>query len=305
MKKQLMCIVACVCVLALAGSASGAVPWLWMNWAAPDNDWATFTNFTDGTNFEVPGTSDPGDYVLLGELWGGPGVYGANQPHIRTAVPSVDFVGLSWMNAGPAEMTIEAGGSLSTAGANGFFIIGHDTPDTDGTLTMNGGELNTGTYMAVGSGASGHGTLLMNGGTINTSTGFFVNSGGPAGSGLVELAGGTVNAASLSIGASGVLNITGGKIVVADAAGDTHGVEFLNIDFHGGLKSFVATFPDPWNAASWKTLTLVNTSTQHSSWAWNTGDLIYPTLKADLVPDSIVNIADFAKLAEGWMDSGL
>ncbi len=136
MKKQLMCIVACVCVLALAGSASGAVPWLWMNWAAPDNDWATFTNFTDGTNFEVPGTSDPGDYVLLGELWGGPGVYGANQPHIRTAGPSVDFVGLSWMNAGPAEMTIEAGGSLGELKVRGTFFASFPNTTTKSAILI-------------------------------------------------------------------------------------------------------------------------------------------------------------------------
>lgn len=90
------------------------------------------------------------------------------------------------------------------------------------------------------------------------------------------------------------------------SAGDTHGIEFLNIDFYPGggaiSHSFVPTFPDPWNTASWKTLTLVNTSTQHSSWAWNTGIQNYPIIQADLEPDGIINIADLAVLAEHWLE---
>lgn len=220
----------------IVGSASGAVPYIWYDWGA-DHDWSTAGNWFDGTGFTVPGSVDPTDYVLLGEFWNGPAVYGANQPVVTTVVPTVDFVGLSWMNAGPGEMTIEAGGSLSTST---FFIIGHSTSDTDGVLTMNGGALNVGAELQVGN-TDGHGTLLMNDGVINITNPLYINNGGTTGSGLVELAGGTINAANLSMGGNAVLNITGGTLITAfDWSGINGLSDFIGIQAYGGTGTIVA-----------------------------------------------------------------
>jgi len=87
------------------------------------------------------------------------------------------------------------------------------------------------------------------------------------------------------------------------SVGDTHGVGILNVDFNSvGLLTLLSMFPDMWNTSSWKTLTLVNVSTQHSSLAWNTGIQIYPIIQADLEPDGIVDIAELAVLAEHWLE---
>lgn len=87
------------------------------------------------------------------------------------------------------------------------------------------------------------------------------------------------------------------------AVNDTHGVGFLHLDFNGNaLVRALSAFTDQWDPATWKTLKLVDTSVQHSSWPWNTGSPAYRLFKADLEPkDNIVNLKDFAILASDWL----
>jgi len=94
---------------------------------------------------------------------------------------------------------------------------------------------------------------------------------------------------------------------------DTHGIGLLQLDFNGDttLTTALSAFSDMWTTASWKTVTLVNTSTQHSGWSWNTGSTVYYPLTsvADLyqqaAPDDVVNFLDFAVLAEHWLEDNL
>ena len=88
------------------------------------------------------------------------------------------------------------------------------------------------------------------------------------------------------------------------SVGDTHGVNFFLVDYGNVAHTGLAAFWDPtWNPALLPTLTLVETSTQHSAWAWNTGSTAYRLLKADLnePKDNAVTLSDFAIMASEWL----
>ena len=96
------------------------------------------------------------------------------------------------------------------------------------------------------------------------------------------------------------------------AVGDHHGIALFHLNYNDSdLTTAMSAFsPLPWGPVDGsfasKTITLVESSVQDSALSWNTGPAHYYPLQsiADLCqeaqPNDIVNIKDFAVLAEDW-----
>ncbi len=229
MSKNLISLVFVALLLCFVGSVFGGTR-TWTN-AGADQDW------NNAANWAGAGALVTGDIALLGH-WGA-GAQGTNQPIVSSpalAVPAQ--LGIGWPSSGgPAEMTVVAGGSLTSDRV----YLGWGSPG--GVLHMEGGTLTANVNLIVGGNGNGStGLIDMTGGVINAGT-LFIDNGSLSAWGQVNLAGGTINADLLSVGANGQLDITGGTFVIGIDL-PVNGMSSWNnwIYAYGGTGTLVATY---------------------------------------------------------------
>ncbi|MFI4910154.1 MAG: LamG-like jellyroll fold domain-containing protein [Sedimentisphaeraceae bacterium JB056] len=128
-------------------------------------------------------------------------------------------------NITQVEAASSPGGSLTVEGTlNANIVKIANTEATTGTITVDGGEINTLSYANIGT--KGTGTLVMNSGTFNCGGNFSVPSAyyGGLGYGIVELNGGTINAADIFMNSHGQINVGEGQIIIsADILAEVNG----------------------------------------------------------------------------------
>ncbi|OHB58722.1 MAG: hypothetical protein A2Y12_20200 [Planctomycetes bacterium GWF2_42_9] len=214
----------------------------WVFWTnnegAGDGQWATTTNWAVG----YPTASD--DVVILKDA--------GNAAVIRAGVTGY----ANWMHLCDTSATgskvLVSGGTLAVSD---HLLIGEWGVDQKGTLQVDSGTVNTVLLMCGGDrgGNNGNGTLIVNGGNVNI--GWLLAVGGgydgvsTGGVGNVQLAGGVVTMATggnvigeggLIMSNGGLLNIAGGALslngVITDITALANGG---TITAYGGTGSFV------------------------------------------------------------------
>ena len=127
------------------------------------------------------------------------------------------------MTAAAFQIRIGATGSGATLTMNGgsldvgeWLMVGTESADRTGTFTMNDGIINLGSFTQPGGhfwmGFKGHGTFTMNGGTLNAPGKFGLGWNGGAAD--VHLDGGTVTTGSFSMTSLCHLDITDGTLII-------------------------------------------------------------------------------------------
>jgi PEP-CTERM motif len=159
--------------------------------------------------------------------------------------------------------------SGTTLSATGAIVVGRYGT---GDLQQTGGTVSAGLGLALGQFASGVGTYELSGpvtstlsvggeedigllgsgvftqtGGINTTPQVSIGSGGPNGSGRYELAGGTLNVASITGGPNSTFNIDGGTL---NLSGTTINVGAFNLGVSGANGSFTLSGPTQLTATS-------------------------------------------------------
>jgi hypothetical protein len=175
----------------------------WTN-SAGERLWRTASNWSLGT---VPGSDDKA--AIRNPSISGP-IIDAN----TTAAVNEVVVG-DWNS--PSDSLTMTGGSLSTAGANPWIILGYSSAN-NGTFTISAGTVTVGDTFYVG--LSGTGTLNMTGGTITVTNGFGIAQK-PGSHGTVSLHGGTINCGTFAMTSGATMDVTTGKLVITgNAASD-------------------------------------------------------------------------------------
>ena len=191
--------------LAFITVATNASADLYFNQAL-SRDWSLLDNWADTTAW-TPATALPtlSDNIPL-----------EHEPIISTGtVAEANSVWIGpWENNGVAgDLTVE--GSLHTAG---YLWVGsqNTVAGTDGTLTVNGGQIDVDDHLIIGVHAGAEGLMTINSGIVNTLVGGFFIGGN--GTGHLEVAGGTINTSYLGFNAwgsgGGTINFSGdGQII--------------------------------------------------------------------------------------------
>lgn len=152
-----------------------------------------------------------------------------------SGVPSEDNGAAIVINAG----TVQYDGAV-----NGDLTLGNG-----GSITLNGGtftQTNGVAFMNIGNGVGSAGTLTITGGTFSAGTSGNMRIGFGGGTGLVSVTGGTFNptglefssTGTLSVGGTGVANITGNFAVSTGAVAVSGGT----VNISGELKPLGADF---------------------------------------------------------------
>jgi hypothetical protein len=163
-------------------------------------------NVTSGSGFNIlevnGGTLNFASSISVTELWVGNSAAGSLAVGSGKSVSANQI--LVGVNGGNGTLVMDAGASVS---ATGVLEIGI-TVGSQGTVTMNGGTLTTGSATIA---ISGTGTFNQAGGTHTVSGSLGLGTLG-AGNGTYNLSGGTLTDASASIGSAslGTFNQTGG-----------------------------------------------------------------------------------------------
>lgn len=250
MCKKFICLISFVMVLGMTGNAlADTAHWR----GTSDQDWGNADNWwmegADSTG--VPTSADEVKiYSPFGEPPSDPVISGIAAVGSNIAVGSVE------PEAGNV-LTMNSG-TLTT---NDWLILGY-LPGSDGTLDMNGGDVTLGTHLYAG--FYGNGTLNMTGGTIDAAMALMV--GGLAGStGHLQLDGGTIQALYLAMNGvngaagSGTIDITGGTLEL-----EAYRVPELepliadgSLTAYGGAGSFVFDWDPDWGTYGLTTVTAV------------------------------------------------
>jgi len=206
---------------------------------------------------------------------------------------------------------------------------------TNGTITMNGGTLNTNNHIYAGQVPTDSATINMNGGAINIATTFFVARDACSVTD-VNLSGGTITCATLSLntnnGTGGRINIKGGTLIIT---GDV--TAYINTCItNGAIKAYdgagtvvVSTITNPGKTTvtallSHKALIpnptsgVTNVAVSGTNLTWRPGfaatshDVYFGTdsndvnnanrLLGDLNGDGTADKNDMLLLAEYWLD---
>lgn len=241
MKKMVLSLLVVLC--AAIQSPAAYIQW---NGGAGTSDWNTPGNWNGGA---VPGIAG------LDKA----GFKSATGPIVTYATPQCNQWTLGGGNGGV--VTVGAGAVLSVAD----YIIMGNTSAENGTLNMVGGSITTGGNLYAG--YAGIGIIFMSEGTITVGGRFAIaeKAGtGATSTGSVYLNGGTIEAstfrmANAGVGASALLNITGGTLIIdgnqeslIDGYGGMiqayGGAGILNIDYDGinpGQTTVTASVPEP------------------------------------------------------------
>ncbi|WP_245623866.1 autotransporter family protein [Paraburkholderia nodosa] len=200
----------------LAAMSTGSAHAAYTQWTgAASNDWTNPANWSAGT---LPGLADT--TVINTTTPNAPVV---NQPGVTVSLIRLNDTATAGSNA---SLTIENAGSLdSTAGHNGYLILGYTDVATLSTVTVTGAgsRLSTGQYIYVGLGNTTIGTLTVsNGAVVNVGTALSVASGDSS-RGTVSLSGlgSQVNVGStFTAGGNGegAVTISGGAVLTSGTA---------------------------------------------------------------------------------------
>ena len=193
MCKKYMCLISVMLLLGMAGSALADV-----NWTNGDGD----RLWRNGANWDV-GVPTGADKACIRQ--------GGDGPIIDSSTAAVANNVVLGDHSSPGDTLDITGGSLTTGG---WFILGYGASD-DGTFNVSGGTTTVNSHMDVGFKGAGHLNMTSGTVTVNGTFGISLDSDGlGTSSGDVQLDGGTISCASLSILTGGVMDITGGTLIV-------------------------------------------------------------------------------------------
>jgi len=210
-----------MCVVLLVNFAGSAFAGLWDGGAGT-------SNWNDALNWDSDTVPTAGEGAIIGAS-----SLGTQEPTIGTGVAAVgssvllgDPFGIEPNPSGPFTLTVSGSGSLTVGGDMQVGLGGSSAIlDVSGTASIT-----VGASLIVGNSTAG--TVNQTGGTVTSTNPIYLPIGGsdPA---LYNLYGGLLIAPAISIGGPGILDITGGTMLLA---GDHVGT----MDFFIGLGRLTA-----------------------------------------------------------------
>jgi hypothetical protein len=228
----------------------------WVFWTnnegAGDGLWGTTTNWAAG----YPTAAD--DVIIYGDT--------SNGPAINTGVTGyANWLHLCDTSSTGSKVTVNGG----TLAVSDHLLIGEWGVDQKGTLQVDSGTVNTVLLMCGGDrgGNNGNGTLIVNGGNINIgwllAVGGGYNGVSTGGVGNVQLAGGIVTLATGGnvVGAGGLIMSNGGTLDITGGALSLNGTitDITTLANGGAITAFggAGTFVYDYSVAGRTTVTAV------------------------------------------------
>lgn len=182
-----------------ASITAGNVEW---NGQGSDTLWSS------GMNWNIHSYPESGDHALINSS-------GADCVINNTVSAQCDQLWVGWtVNSASLEIT---GGSLNVGNTGSAMLVGVSS-GSQGYLTVSGGTSNIAGDMSIGQLSGSYGDMEMTGGQFTVAGALYLPS---AGSGVLSLAGGTLNCGSLSMTAAGSLDICGGTLILGGDARST------------------------------------------------------------------------------------